>query len=130
MHYLRHAKIIKAQKAMPTATIEKPVVKSTKENVEAAFKGETYEKNVMYPGFLAQAEKAKNKQVIDAFKDAKAAEGVHAELFKKVMSNLNAWKGKKMDFYVCPVCGNIVEKLPAAACPICGTESKKFMLVS
>ena len=39
----------------PEAKIETPVVKSTKENLEAAIKGESYERDTMYPEFLKQA---------------------------------------------------------------------------
>lgn len=130
VHFERDAKIIKTLGGTPKAAIETPVVKSTKENVEAAMKGEEYENKVMYPEFLTQAEKAGNKEAADAFEDAQAAEGVHAALYAKVLGNLDAWKGVKKDFYVCPLCGNVVDKLPAAACPICATETKKFMMVS
>ncbi|MDD4894660.1 MAG: ferritin family protein [Candidatus Omnitrophica bacterium] len=130
VHFERDAKIIKSLGGTPKATIDQPVVKSTKENVEAAYKGETYEKNVMYPEFLAQAEKANVKEAVDVFEDAQAAEGVHAMLYKEVLDNMDAWKGAKKDFYVCPLCGNVVDKLPAAVCPICATETKKFMMVS
>jgi rubrerythrin len=130
VHFERHANVIKAMGGTPKATIETPVVKSTKENVEAAYKGEIYEHEVMYPEFLGQAEKAGNKEAVDALEDAQAAEGVHAALYKKVLDNMEAWKGVKKDFYVCPLCGNVVDKLPAAVCPICATETKKFMMVS
>ena len=130
VHFEWHARIIKAMGGTPEAIIETPVVNSTKENVEAAYKGETYENKVMYPEFLGQAEKAGNKEAVDAFEDAQAAEGVHAALYKKVLDDMDAWKGVKKDFYVCPKCGNVVDKLPAAVCPICATETKKFMMVS
>lgn len=130
VHFEWHASIIKAMGGTPEAIIETPVVNSTKENVESAYKGETYENSVMYPEFLAQAKKAGNKEAVDAFEDAEAAEGVHAALYKKVLDNMEAWKGVKKDFYVCPKCGNVVDKLPAAVCPICATETKKFMMVS
>lgn len=130
VHFEWHARIIKSMGSTPEAIIETPVVNSTKENVESAYKGETYENKVMYPEFLAQAQKAGNKEAVDAFEDAEAAEGVHAALYKKVLDNMEAWKGVKKDFYVCPLCGNVVDKLPAAVCPICATETRKFMMVS
>jgi rubrerythrin len=130
VHFEWHARIIKSLGGTANTTIEQPVVGSTKENVEAAMKGETYENQVMYPEFLAQAKAAKVKDAVDAFEDAEAAEGVHAALYKKVLDNMDEWKGVKKDFYVCPLCGNVVDKLPAAVCPICATEAKKFIFVS
>lgn len=130
IHFERHASVIMAMGGTPKATIVTPAVNTTQGNVEEAFMGETYEKNVMYPEFLAQAEKAGNKEAVDAFEDAQAAEGVHAALYKEVLDNMEAWKGAKKDFYVCPLCGNVVARLPAAVCPICATETKKFIMVN
>lgn len=127
VHYERHAAVIKEMGGIPKATIETTIVKSTKENVEEALKGETYETEVMYKEFLAKAEKDKNKSAIDAFEDAKAAEAVHAAWYKKALDNLEAWKVPGREMYVCPLCGNVVDVLPGTACPICMTDTKKFI---
>jgi rubrerythrin len=130
VHYEHHAAAIKALGGTPEAKIETPVVKTTKENLEAALQGETYESTVMYPGFLAQAEKDKVESAIDSFEDAKAAEAVHAVWYKKAIDNLDDWKGPKKEFSVCPRCGNIVDVIPGPKCPICAEDTKKFMPVS
>lgn len=130
VHLERHAKVIKQMGAKPKAKIAKVVVGTTKENLESAFKGETYENKTMYPEFLASAEKEGNKEAIDAFEDAGAAEGVHAALYKSALDNLAAWKGPKKDFWVCPLCGNIVSPLSGTQCPICKTPTEKFMPIS
>jgi len=129
VHYERHAEVIKKLGGTPNAVIETPVVKSTPENLEAAFKGETYEKDVMYPEFIKQAEKENLKDAVDAFEDAQAAEGVHAGLYGAMVRNLDLSKGLAKDFYVCPVCGNVVDALSRAMCPICFTSTKKFVKV-
>src|SRR5690349_9891949 len=46
------AAVIKQLGGTAEAKIETPSVKSTRENLEAAIKGESYEKNTMYPEFL------------------------------------------------------------------------------
>ena len=130
VHFERHAEVIKALGAVPKADIKKADVRSTRENLQDALNGETYEYTKMYPEFLAKAEKDKNAGAKDAFEDAKAAEEVHAKLYSKVLADLNAWKGAKKDFYVCPRCGNVVEALAWKLCPICKTSAKKFMTVS
>lgn len=129
VHFEWHAKVIKEMGATPTANIETPVVKSTQENLQAALKGETYESTIMYPEFLAKAEKDQNQGAIDAFEDAKAAEAVHASLYGKALKNLKSWKGSSKNFYVCPVCGNVAEKLNFKECPICGNDKSKFLTV-
>ena len=116
VHFERHAKVIKKLGAVPTAKIETPVVKNTAENLEAAMKGEIYESTVMYSEFLIKAEKDGIKDASDAFEDAGKAEAVHASLYRKALENLKAWKGKNKDFYVCPCCGNVVEKTNFKTC--------------
>ena len=131
VHFEHHAKVIAELGEIPSANIEIPVVGTTKENLEAAVKGETYEKDIMYPEFLAQEEKENIAGAIDAFEDAKAAETVHAALYQNALNNLEAGKGAKKDFFVCPVCGNVVESvIYLTNCPICKTETSKFMLVN
>jgi rubrerythrin len=129
VHFERHAKAIKELGGVPAATIETPVVKGTAENLKAAMDGEIYESTVMYPEFLAKAEKDGIKSASDAFEDAGKAETVHANLYKNALENLRGWKGKNKDFYVCPFCGNVVEKANFQACPICGTSKFKFMAI-
>lgn len=130
IHLERHAGIIKSLGGEAKAVIETPVVKTTKENLESAVAGETYENKTMYPEFLKQAEKEKIAEAIDAFEDAGAAEGVHANLYKNALANLDKMKGPKKEFFVCPLCGNVVDSLPGLACPICMTDTNKFIPVS
>lgn len=130
VHFERNAEIIRKLGGTPAATIESPVVKTTKENLQAAYEGEKYENEQMYPGFLKQAEKENIKDAIDAFEDAIAAEGVHAVLYKKMLENLKISKGIRKDFYVCPTCGNIVDSINTVLCPICSTPTKKFRKVN
>lgn len=130
VHLEKHAAIIKKMGGTPYATIEAAEVKKTKDNLEAAYKGEVYENTVMYPEFLEQAKKDNIPDAVDAFEDTMKAEGVHAEWYKKALNELPAWKTKKKDFFVCPECGNVVDALSFANCPICGTGKEKFIPVS
>ena len=129
VHFERHAKVIKEMGATPKSKIKTPVAKSTAENVKEAFDGETYESTVMYPGFLKKAKANKNKSAIDAFEDANAAEVVHAKLYKSVLNCMEEWKTANTNFYVCPVCGNVMENMKSRNCPICGTARKEFIAV-
>jgi rubrerythrin len=42
----------------------------------------------------------------------------------------NLGKNEGVDYYVCPFCGNTVEKAPPEKCPICGAPGKKFMKIA
>lgn len=130
VHFENHSKIITQLGGTPKATIETPVVKSTKENLEDAKGGETYEFTKMYPAFLKVAKKDKNKGAIDSFKDAERAEAVHAKLYKKALKDLPGWKVAAQEFYVCPECGNVEMKISGKRCPICNTLTAQFMQVS
>lgn len=129
VHFERHAQIIKKMGGIPATRIETPVVKSTLENLQVAFDGETYESTKMYPKFFKKAKADKNEDAMDSFEDAEEAEAVHAGLYKKAMDNLKAWKGKSGKFYVCGFCGNVVEKMNFKECPICGQNKKVFIEV-
>ncbi len=99
-------------------------IKSTAENLQAAIEGETEEFTNMYPGFIAEAEKEGNNQAKQAFRMANEAEKVHADLYKKALTALE--EKKDIEYYVCEVCGNIVEGEAADKCAICGAPKSKF----
>ena len=129
IHAKKHAAAIKKLGAEPKATVEKAEVKTTKENLEAALAGETYEKETMYPGFIKQAGIEKNKGAAKSFKGAMAAEVEHAKLYKQALGELDAWKPAGKEFLVCQVCGYTLLSDPAVLkCPICSAPKEKFTL--
>ena len=128
IHAAKHAVAIKKLGAAPKAEIEKADVKSTKENLESSLKGETYEKESMYPAFIKQAEIDRNTGAIMSFKGAMAAEIEHAKLFAQALRELDSWKEAGKEFYVCTVCGfTMVKNLPQ--CPICSAPKTKFDII-
>jgi rubrerythrin len=129
VHIERHAAVIKKLGGKAEANIETPVVKSTKENLQSAIDGETYESTKMYPAFVSKAKNDKSTSAVDAFEDAGKAEAVHAGLYKQALADLDNWK-IKTEFKVCPKCGNIVDVIPGPSCPICMEDTKKFIPVS
>jgi rubrerythrin len=129
VHFEHHAAVIKAMGGTPKAEIEAPVVKSTKENLQASLQGETYEYTKMYPGFMVIAETEQVKDAVTSFQRASEAEAVHAKLYAGVLKNIESWKGAARTFYVCPTCGNVLDARPASFCPICGEAAAAFMAV-
>lgn len=102
-------------------------VKSTKENLEAAIAGETYEFQDMYPTMIADAQSEGNKRAEMSFTYANAVEKIHAVLYKKALESLGS--NDEVDYYVCQVCGNTVEGEPPDNCPICKSLKKMFKKV-
>ena len=129
VHFGNHAKIITAMGATPKADIAQPDVKSTKENLEAAIKGESYERDTMYPEFIAEAEKSGNKDALRSFNFAKTAEAGHANLYKEALDNLEQQKGGKKTFYVCSVCGATITTLPDTNCLVCNSPKETFLTI-
>lgn len=129
VHANNHAKVIKQLGGTPKAEIQKPEVKSTKENLEAAIKGETYEFSVMYPAFLKKAQADGSASAIRTFNYANKVEQGHAKLYKEVLANLEQWKGANVEFYVCKTCGNTVAKLSFSKCPVCFQGKDEYVAV-
>ncbi len=130
IHAANHAVVIKKLGATPQAKIEKAEVKSTLENLQAAIKGETYEKDVMYPDFLKQARVEKNKDAIQTFNFAKGAEVEHAKLYTLASKDLPGMKVANVRYYVCSVCGYTVKKIDFEKCPACFNPKEKYIAVS
>ncbi len=99
-------------------------IKSTKENLEAAISGESYEFQNMYPQMIADAKEEGNDSAIRTFHMANEVEKIHAELYRKALENLG--KNEPVDYFVCEVCGNTVENEPPETCPICGAKREMF----
>ncbi|HEU5400413.1 MAG TPA: rubrerythrin family protein [Terriglobales bacterium] len=131
IHANNHAAVIRKLGGKPEAKIETPDVKTTKENLEAAIKGESYERDTMYPQFLKQAREVRNTDAIQTFNFAKTAEAEHAKLYTAALKNLDKSKGTKAkNFYVCGICGYTVEKVDFAKCPSCFSPKEKYEVVS
>jgi rubrerythrin len=99
-------------------------VKGTKENLEAAIGGETYEFQNMYPRMMEDATAEGKKAALRSFQFANDVEKIHADLYKKALENLG--KQEDVEYYVCQVCGNTVEGEPPEKCPVCGALKKMF----
>ena len=99
-------------------------IKSTRENLEEAINGESYEFQSMYPKMIEDAKAEGNEGALRSFNFANEVEKVHAELYKKALESLG--KNEDVDYYVCQVCGNTVEGEAPDTCPICGAKKEAF----
>ncbi|EAW33858.1 rubrerythrin family protein [Lyngbya sp. PCC 8106] len=118
IHRDNHAKVIKSMGATPENDIATPQVSSTAENLEKAIKGESYERDTMYPKFISQAKTAGNEAAVQTFTYATEAETQHAAFYTQALNNLNEWKEATQPFYVCEASGHTtINAEEAAACP-------------
>lgn len=103
-------------------------VKTTKENLQDAINGETYEFTKMYPQMIEEAKKEGNKQALQSFEYANNVEKTHAALYQKALNNLG--NNETVDYFVCPFCGHTAEKDAPDKCPVCTAPKAKFIRIS
>ena len=107
-------------------------VKTTKENIQAAIDGETYETKTMYPQFLTDAKTEKVEKATKSFTWAFDTELKHLAFYQKALIALNTKTEKSLPFEyaVCPVCGNTYDYAKVdEKCAFCGTPKEKFLKV-
>jgi rubrerythrin len=105
-------------------------VMSTIENLADAIKGETYEIETMYPGFISAAETEKASDAVKSFSWANDTEKKHQAFYKKALDALNSGgeSGLPLSWMVCPVCGNTYELASVPnACDFCMTKKEEFI---
>ncbi|MDI6874046.1 rubrerythrin family protein [Candidatus Solincola sp.] len=97
---------------------------TTEDNLRQAIEGETAEFRSMYPKMMEEAKAEGNDAAYISFANANAVEEIHAGLYQKALDNLG--NNEEVDYYVCQVCGNTVEREAPEKCPICGAPRKMF----
>ena len=103
-------------------------IKSTRENLQEAISGETYEFTSMYPGMIEAARTEGNREARQSFDYANKVEQVHAKLFQDAVELMDE-EIESYSYYVCPVCGFTHEVDAPSVCPICGTPGNKFIRI-
>lgn len=131
VHGNNHEQTIRDLGGTPDVKLESPEVKSTRENLEAAIKGESYEYQTMYPGFIDEARKDRYVPAIVTLTQAKNTEVEHARLFSEALNNLDGLKGSSArTYYVCTVCGFTTFDLNFEKCKNCFKPKEKYKAVS
>jgi rubrerythrin len=107
-------------------------VKTTKENLEDATKGESYESTTMYPKFLRESGSDENQLAVISLSYAFKTEQKHLLMFENALLALNNNTVKTLPsvYYVCPTCGNTYDRTPGTRCGFCMMGSERFMKVN
>ena len=107
-------------------------VKSTKENLQDAIAGETYEVTSMYPEFLTAANATGNQLAMISLNYAYKTEKKHKVFYEAALTALqnNTVNTLSTVFYVCPTCGNTYETTAPARCGISMTGGEKFIKIT
>lgn len=115
VHANNHLRVLKA-------------IKSTKENLQAAISGEDEEWEAMYPGMIEAAKSEGHKAAEMSFHYANEVEKIHSQLYNKILEGLDKSQ-ETFPYYICPYCGNTVERDAPGVCPVCGAEGKLFFKI-
>jgi rubrerythrin len=103
---------------------------TTAENLSDAIKGETYELETMYPGFITEAKKEKSSDAVKSFTWALDTEKKHQVFYKTALAAISGGGEKSLpaNWFVCPVCGNTYDAGSVTAkCDFCMTPKEKFI---
>lgn len=97
---------------------------NTRDNLQDAIAGESYEFTRMYPEMIKDAEAEGQSAIASYFNFVNQVEAVHAKLYRKAMENPEALP--ETEYYVCKVCGYTHEG-PVDKCPVCGAGASAFV---
>ena len=129
IHAANHAAVLTGLGAEPVEQTETPLVMSTIENLKAAIRNETDERDEMYSAFIVQAEAESNRKAENTFYLAREVEGEHARLFTRALLDLDKLRGRAVVYYVCPICGFTSLQADFDACPVCSTPAEEYEVV-
>lgn len=132
IHATNHKAVLEESGIKTPSVKPEFTVKSTKENLEDAIKGETYEATTMYPDFLKDAEADGNQLAMISLNYAFKTEQKHRAMYENALTALENKTVKSLSsvYYVCPTCGNTYDKAPTKRCGICMTGTEKFIRIN
>ena len=125
IHAANHLRVIEKMGGKTAAKIEPVHIGTTAENLKVAIAGEEYERDVMYPNFVKEAESQGNTSAIRTFQWALEAEAEHARMYTYALKHLNEQRTKTV-FYVCVACGYTTDDQDMMRCVVCNTPREKF----
>jgi len=102
-------------------------IKSTLENLKAAYGGEHHEFTIMYPEFLAKSKEEKESGATRSFFWANEVEKVHGGLYDEAIKIVEGGGSlPEKDYYICEKCGYTIADAAPDKCPVCGAKKEAF----
>jgi rubrerythrin len=102
-------------------------IAATADNLAAAFGGETFEIDEMYPAYDAVAKLQGAGEAVTSIRYAKTAEKDHQSIYEASGATVKTGKDiAEGAIRVCPVCGHTVRGDAPDECPVCGTSGQFF----
>ncbi len=130
VHALNHKAVIEKMGGKIAAFTPQFTVKTTRENLEDAIKGENYEIATMYPDYVKTAKDDNANDAVKSFRWAMETEKKHSLIYSNALNALNKNDLKSLPkvYWVCPKCGNTYDQAkPEDKCAFCYTSRDKFI---
>lgn len=100
------------------------LIKTSIDNIKVVLGEKAYTSEQMYQPMIEHAKAQGDNWSIKSFCYAYEAGRVIVRLFEKAINNIGEEKGG--DYFICKVCGFVVENNIPEKCPICGSQKKVF----
>jgi rubrerythrin len=101
---------------------------ATADNLKAAWGGETFEIDEMYPAYAAIAKLQECAEAGTSIRYAVTAERDHQAIYDSTAKGLGAGNDLGAEAVrVCPICGHTVIGDAPDECPVCGTAGQYFV---
>ncbi len=100
---------------------------TTEENLKAAWGGETFEIDEMYPAYASVAKLQGNEEAGTSVRYAVTAEKDHQAIYATTGTGVGGGKDLGAEpIRVCPICGHTIVGDAPDECPVCGTAGARF----
>ncbi len=131
IHANNHRAVLEQLGETMPEVIPNYVVKTTRENLEDAIKGETYEVTTMYPDFIKAAKDEGVNLALISLNYSFQTEKKHKAMYENALSKLDDGTVQELsDMYmVCPTCGNTYDTQAPKRCGISMTPSERFLII-
>lgn len=132
IHADNHIKVLEKQGEKMDSINPEFEVKTTKENLQSAISGESYEFASMYPDFIKVATEENVKAAVTSFNWALDTEKKHKDFYQNALDALDKSETASLPsvFFVCPKCGNTYDAASVTAkCDFCKTPKEKYIAI-
>jgi rubrerythrin len=130
IHAANHKTVLERMGQKPEVFKPEFTVKSTRENLDDALKGETAEVMTMYPGYITTAKAEKADDAVKSMRWALDTEKRHIVYYQNAIMAMDGKTTSALPavYWVCPKCGNTYNVAePEALCSFCSTAKAKFI---
>lgn len=130
VHATNQERVIRQLGGTPQVRVVAVVIGDTRQNLQDAQSGERYERETMYPEFIAAARREGLTDVSHALEVARLVEAEHADLFADALQTLESEQQAPRRFAICSGCGR-TRHLPLddTECDFCQTPAGRFAVV-